>query len=373
MSIWVLMAALGQEATTTSDDLVWASAFLGFPIVGLIIAVRRPENPLGWCWLTGVFLVGLGVALQGLAVQWLFPPPGTPEAAWLAVIAQFALPVGFALIGLPATLLFPDGKLPSRRWRPLAGLGGAAAVVFTMSTLLRPTIVLPPGAIPNPAGIDGAEWLDSVVEVSGVVLFAAILVGAVSLIVRYHRSMGEVRLQLKWVAVALALALAGLLFVMFVDSVFGDRSRWLDFVPLLVMGFGYPTAVAVAILRYRLYSIDRIISRTVVYGAVVVALAAAYSGGATLLGSLVGKNSSMTVAGATLGAAALFSPVRRRVQQLVDRRFDRARYSAQLVVDAFSSRMQSEVNLNELTDDLARVVDRTLRPDRLSIWLAGDR
>ena len=166
-------------------------------------------------------------------------------------------------------------------------------------------------------------------------------------------------------------ALLGLVF-MLVSEVLGFEGDLVGLVPWLVAGLGFPIAVAIAILRYRLYDIDRLISRTVSYAIVAAVLVAVYAGFTLVLGAVVGRNNPLAVAGATLTAAALFSPVRRKVQSFIDRRFDRSRYDAGRVVDEFASRLRSEVELDGLTDDLFMVVGRTLRPATVRLWMRGE-
>jgi hypothetical protein len=213
--------------------------------------------------------------------------------------------------------------------------------------------------------------LESVVPFAGAILVMVIVLGALSLIGRYRKASGVERGQLKWVAMALVAALLGLAF-MLVSEVLGFEGELVGLVPWLVAGLGFPAAVAIAILRYRLYDIDRIISRTVSYAIVAAVLVAIYAGFAVVLGAVVGRSNPLAVAGATLAAAALFNSVRRRVQGFVDRRFDRSRYDAGRVVDEFASRLRSEVDLDGLKDDLSNVVGRTLRPATARLWLRGE-
>ena len=231
------------------------------------------------------------------------------------------------LIAFPATFYFPDGHLPGPRWRPVVSVGYAALAVFAIASLFKPTIVTASGVGDNPMGIDQAPWLESVVPFAGAILVMVIVLGALSLIGRYRKASGVERGQLKWVAMALVAALLGLVF-MLVSEVLGFEGDLVGLVPWLVAGLGFPTAVAIAILRYRLYDIDRIISRTVSYAIVAAVLVAIYAGFAVVLGAVVGRSNPLAVAGATLAAAALFNSVRRKVQGFVDRRFDRSRYDA---------------------------------------------
>jgi hypothetical protein len=368
---WFLSIPFRSGAYVSVDDVIWASAFIAFPIVGLLLAARRPEHPLGWCWLTGVTALGLGVNLQSIAETVWFPVQTASWAGWVALAGAILVPPAMGLIAFPATFYFPDGHLPGPRWRPVVLVGYAALAVFAVASLFKPTIATASGVGDNPMGIDQAPWLESVVPVAGAILVLVIVLGALSLIGRYRKASGVERSQLKWVALALVAALLGLVF-MLVSEVLGFEGDLVGLVPWLVAGLGFPTAVAIAILRYRLYDIDRLISRTVSYAIVAAVLVAVYAGFALVLGAVVGRSNALAVAGATLTAAALFSPVRRKVQRVVDRRFDRSRYDAGLVVDEFASRLRSEVDLDGLTRNLSNVVGQTLRPATVRLWLRGD-
>jgi hypothetical protein len=344
---------------------------MAFPIVGLLLAARRPEHPLGWCWLAGVTALGLGVNLQSIAESAWFPVQTASWTGWVALTGAILVPPAMGIIAFPATFYFPDGHLSGPRWRPVVSVGYAALAVFTIASLFKPTIVTASGVGDNPMGIDQAPWLESVVPFAGAILVMVIVLGALSLIGRYRKASGVERGQLKWVAMALVAALLGLAF-MLVSEVLGFEGELVGLVPWLVAGLGFPAAVAIAILRYRLYDIDRIISRTVSYAIVAAVLVAIYAGFAVVLGAVVGRSNPLAVAGATLAAAALFNSVRRRVQGFVDRRFDRSRYDAGRVVDEFASRLRSEVDLDGLKDDLSNVVGRTLRPATARLWLRGE-
>jgi hypothetical protein len=368
---WFLGIVVSSGAGISVDDAIWASAFMAFPIVGLLLASRRPDHPLGWCWLAGVTALGLGVNLQGIAESVWFPVQTESWAGWAALAGAILVPPAIGLIAFPATFYFPDGHLPGPRWRLVVLVGYAALAVFAIASLFKPTIVTASGVGDNPMGMDQAAWLESVVPVAGVVLVGVIVLGALSLIGRYRKASGVERGQLKWVALAVVGALLGLVF-MLVSEVLGFEGDLIGLVPWLVAGLGFPTAVAIAILRYRLYDIDRLISRTFSYAIVAAVLVAIYAGFAVVLGAVVGRSNPLAVAGATLTAAGLFNPVRRRVQGFVDRRFDRSRYDAGLVVDEFASRLRSEVDLDGLTRDLSNVVGRTLRPATVHLWLRGE-
>jgi hypothetical protein len=286
-------------------------------------------------------------------------------AASLAVLAAaLALETaGRTVLFLP--LLFPTGHPPSPRWRPLAWAAGlaVAAVCVAAGASQGP---LGDGLADNPFPLRAA-WADTLVDAVGLpVLGGFVLAAAASLVVRFRRSAGVERQQLKWFT-----------YVAAVNAVLTAASALSpgldDRVPDLVDNLPYaavPLAIGVAILRYRLYDIDRIINRTVVYGLVTVILALGYGLGVLVLGQLLGRDRpSLAVAGATLGVAALFQPARRRVQVAVDRRFNRRRYDAARTIAAFSARLRDEVDLDTLAGELHTVVDQTMEPTTTSLWL----
>jgi hypothetical protein len=371
--VWLGSIGIGLRAgNLTVDEILWTIAFAAFPVVGLILAIRRPSNPLGWCWLLSVPLIGVGVTLNVVGEQ-LALGDDSVRGAWYAVVSAVISPPGIALLAIPTLYLFPNGRLPARYWRPAVWAGILATAAFSVGDALSPTIEFPSGSVDNPIGLDSLVWLDSVVQGAGGLLFLVIALGVVSLVVRYRRSTGEERLQLKWVTLIVSAVLFAVVFLLVLEPM-GVGQEGLNLagsIVQLAVGWGFPAAVAVAILKYRLYSIERLISRTVTYGLVAVVLAAVYLIAVVALGSQLGRDNSLSVAASTLATAAVFTPVRRRVQELVERRFDRARYDALLVVDDFSTRLRDEVDLENLVSDLADVVDRTMRPANVSLWLAG--
>jgi hypothetical protein len=331
--------------------LVLFLPFLAFPLVGALIASRRPHNPIGWiCLAAGLFwmLIVLGDSVPGSAE----PYPVTTDALtqWIWVP-----PVG--LLGIYMILLFPDGRLPSRRWRPLAWLSGAAMVAQALT-----------GAI--------------------VLLPVCILASAASLVWRYRRSDGEVRLQIKWVAfaalfvgLAYAITLVSGLFLA-PEYLAAERSPlWLGLLQntVLMSYAGVPVAVGFAVLKYRLYDIDILINRTLVYGSLTAILALVYVGCVVGLQAafraLSGQESTLAVVASTLAIAALFSPLRRRVQGFVDRRFYRRKYDARKTLEAFSAKLRDETDLERLGEHLMGAVGKAMQPAHASLWLrpAQDR
>jgi hypothetical protein len=350
-------------------DLILGAAF---STVGVVIALRRPANPIGW--LFGA--TGLGFAVVEFAGEYavyaVLTNPGLPlgpEAAWLA---EWLWPTTIGAIAV-VFLLFPDGRLLSSQWRPMLWLAGIGSVTAAVGFALTPGRLTEFAVVHNPFGLEAAGAAPEVVGSVGMLgLGLALLAAGASLVLRFRRARGEQRQQLKWVAYA-----AGVGAIAEVASVvsFGLLgSSPLLLVVLAICGLvAIPVAAAVAILRYRLYAIDRLINRTLVYGLLTALLGGAYAiavlVGGHLFGGVGDEPPSWAVAGATLAVAALFQPARRRIQGLVDRRFNRRRYDAARTVEAFSVRLRDHLDLDALTGELLAVVSQTVEPTTASLWL----
>jgi hypothetical protein len=334
---------------------------LGYASVGLVLSLRRPANPIGWLFAASGLAWSLTIPVDPWVNQLLLDHRPLPLAAQLgALVGEFNWAPAVALgITLPA-LLVPDGRLRSRRWRPVA----AAAVVGPVLGMVGGSLL--PGQleetvrpIANPFGLAGmAGTVAPVVGFSGLVLWAASLPAAlVSLVLRFRAARGTERQQLRWVAAGAAGAVAGLLV--------GMAGVVVTYFAVLCV----PVGVAVAVLRYRLWDLDRLVSRTVTYTLVTALLVLPYLLILPAATRLVEGSGSLAVAAATLAAAAVFQPLRRRVQDLVDRRFNRRRYDAARTVDRFSVRLREQVDLDALEAELVAVVDQTMQPTQASLWL----
>jgi hypothetical protein len=334
---------------------------MAVPVTGFVLASRRPENRIGWLFL----VAGLALGLSGFSNQYALRAlvadrgslPAGPVFAWLSnciwIIAVAALASLF--------LLFPTGRLRSRRWRPAAWFAGGAFALATVSTLVAASRLW---THPFTSGLGSLDGLTALLEVmAGFLISAGLLVSVVAVVVRFAKSSGEERLQLKWCAAA-ALVLA----LVFVASIWVNSAvvNVLQSVAFLCLW----TAIATAVLKYRLYEIDRIISRTLAYAIVTGLLVGLYAGLVLLATHVLSFSSPVAVAAATLAAAALFSPVRRRVQRVVDRRFNRARYDADTTVALFAGHLKDAVDLDSVQDDLASVVQRALEPAHVSVWIS---
>jgi hypothetical protein len=354
-----------------SDDYGFVLTAASAVTVGALLTLRRPRHPVGWLLLAlglSVLTAGVsdGYAAYGLLVR--------TEPLWAADYAAWWDDSGFvvwpALLGF-ILLLTPTGSLPSPRWRWWARIAAAAPVLWLLGAALqtRPLeapwqAVTSPLAVPALAGPAGyASWL------SVLVVGLALLVGAASLIVRFRRARGAERQQLRWVAFAAALSALGVVAIgALVPLLSGGNQLILGVLTAACLAL-LPLATGVAILRYRLYDLDRIISRTVAYGLLTVLLGGAYAGVVLGLGQRLGQDSSLVVAGATLAVAAAFQPARRRIQQAVDRRFNRRRHDAAETIQAFSARLRDQLDLDTLTTELLAVVDQTMQPTQASLWL----
>lgn len=350
---------LPREWTPWRDQVISLLGLIGAPILGGLIASRRPRNLYGWLWLG----FGLGLALQRLAETYaayaLVVEPGS-LAAPRTVSHVLGLGGPLALTLAPfLLLLFPTGRLPSRRWRFLAWAAAMSGVVLLFLSLFF--------GMPDKVG--GAVTITAIAVVS--VIFAAIILSALSLVVRYRRASGTERQQLKWFA--LAAILIGAFTVgqlLWLDQVLpGALWNLLDAATIT----GLYVAVGIAILRHRLYDIDVIINRTLVYGALTVMLAAVYFGSVLLLQyvfrTLIGSESQLAIVASTLAIAALFGPLRRRIQMFIDRRFYRKKYDAAKTLEAFSAKLRDETDLDSLNGELLSVVRETLQPAHASLWL----
>jgi hypothetical protein len=338
--------------------------------VGAVLASRRPAHPVGW------LLLGLGLSLTmwgltfGYTRYGLVARPGAlPAASYLAGLVNGVVMLWLWCAGL-VLLLTPTGSLPSPRWRWWARVATAAAVVWLLGSVVHPAPLYPEyPSIANPLAVPGLSrpLLDAAIPIAGVVVLVALVVAAGSLVGRFRRARGVERQQLRWLAFAAGLAAVALLVAMV--ALMGDFGSNLLDAALGVCAGLLPLATGAAILRYRLYDIDRIISRTLAYGLLTVLLGLGYAGIVLGLGRLLPQDSSLAVAAATLAVAGAFQPARRRVQAAVDRRFDRRRYDAAQTIAAFSARLRDEIDLDALTGELLAVVEETMQPTRASLWL----
>ncbi|HEX8767720.1 MAG TPA: hypothetical protein VF714_05075 [Jatrophihabitans sp.] len=349
-------------AAGLAEGAAFALSFpLGYATVGLVLGLRRPANPIGWLFAASGLLWSLWIPWDVWIGQLFRAGRPLPLAAQLAAVTgEFSWASAIALgITLPA-LLLPDGRLRSRRWRVVVATAVFGATVAPLAGSLMPG-QLQETDVPfdNPFGLGGAAGTAaSVLTLTAVVLHWLSLVAALaSLGLRFRSSVGVERQQLRWVAAGAALTLVGLLAGAFVAAA--------GYAAVLCV----PVAVAVAVLRYRLWDLDRLVSRTVTYALVTGLLVLPYLLVVPAAGRLAAGTGSLGVAAATLVAVAAFAPLRRRVQALVDRRFNRRRYDAARTMAAFSTRLRQQIDLDTLTAELMAVVDQTMQPTQASLWL----
>jgi len=352
-----------NETNWDFSDVFGDVVNIALPVMGFVLASRRPGNRIGWLALAAGLTLGLRSFADQYAQRALVAAPGSlpggPLALW---VSAWIWLIALAMVAF-SFLLFPTGRLRSRRWRPAAWFVGA---VFASSTA---------------AVMAGAarEWANPSVSLSQLVspavlaamaigLLAALVVSGSAIVVRFARSAGEERLQLKWFAAAAVLVVATFIAVILTNSN-SVAAAILNNLALLCLD----VAIAIAVLKYRLYEIDRIISRTLAYTIVTGLLIGLYAGLVLLATEVLSFSSPVAVAASTLVAAALFSPLRRRVQRAVDRRFNRARYDADQMVTAFAGRLKDAVDLDVVQADLASVVQRALEPAHISLWMSNGR
>jgi hypothetical protein len=353
------------------DAVALYLAFTAFMVVGAVIVAHRPGNAIGWIFSAIGLLAATGtLAMEYAAYAYVTRPGSLPAAIWAAWYQQqWWIPM-LALVFVVTPMLFPTGRLPSTRWRPVAAVAAVAAVTLELLVALQPTIKLQDEnyRVDNPIGL---AWIpDPETSAAGGalagLLTACIVAAVISLVVRFRRSRGVERQQLKWFTYAGALLLLTIPVGAYLPAAIGDALFG------LLIAF-VPVAAGIAILRYRLYDIDRLINRTLVYGLLTAMLGLVYAAAVLVLGQLFGGVSrdppSWAVAGATLAVAALFQPARRRIQAVVDRRFNRRKYDAARTVEGFTARLRDQVDLNTLSTELLAVVDQTMQPTMASLWL----
>lgn len=360
------------------EGVSFTAAFGAFPIVGLVILLKRPDNPLGWVFWTIGVLGGMGLFSWSYSEYAYYvadePLPFARLIAWTG--SWFWYPLIGSIVILPL-LLFPNGLL-SRRWRPVLGLAIGTLVGVTSLAATAETFVAGEDdgdrqllRLDSPIGLHDTRNVEElpVFAASWFVLLALVVLGIVSLVLRFRRSRGRERLQMKWFTYAAAVMFVNLAIGSFVPAF--DESFFSGVVFVAAIA-ALPISCGVAIVKHQLYEIDVIVNRTLVYGALTGILVLAYLGIVFVLQQLlsgVTQESDLAIAGSTLAVAALFRPLRTRVQAFIDRRFYRRKYDAQHTLENFSSRLRDELDLQDLARDLTAVVRDTMQPAHVSVWL----
>jgi hypothetical protein len=385
ISVALLLFVPASSGITDLPDalgaVVFAALILAFSTVGVLIATRQPHNLVGWIMLVAGFALGATV-LTGTYVDLsaIQPRGRLPGTKWVAWFAQWIWVPGFAPTLTFLLLLFPNGRLPSGRWRLVGWLALAAITILGFGMAFTPGPFVDYPKVTNPLGLAPLEG--SFLEGGGVgwlLLPASVVLSASSMVVRYRRARGEERQQIKWFALAAAFAAVGWVAITLAYGIDEGTEN-----PLLVAAqllqlltfLGIALAVGIAVLKYRLYDIDLLINRTLVYGALTVLLVGMYVGSIVvfqgLLRVLTSQESQLAIVASTLAVAALFNPLRRRIQAFIDRRFYRRKYDAARTLAAFSAKLRDETDLDALNQDLMSVVRETMQPAHVSLWLRPD-
>jgi hypothetical protein len=344
---------------------------LGNSIVGAVVASRRPEHPIGWLMCAAGLVWGVLHFSGEYAIYALLTQPGSLPAG--KAVAWF-----FTWLWAPALclivffgLLFPTGQLPSRRWRPFAWLSLLITLIVIVLSVFAPGPILGLGSIRNPLGIEG--W-PNLYEPLQSLMLVLLFIGSASMLGRLRWARGVERQQIKWPAYTVMMAASGSVLTYTISEAVG--ARWLElagFVIFIVALVGLPASVGIAIVRHRLYEIDTIINRTLVYGALTATLVAVYVGSIVALQGLVraltGQESQLAIVASTLVVAALFNPLRRRIQAFIDRRFYRRKYDARKTLDTFSAKLRDQTDLDILNAELVGVVRETMQPAYVTLWL----
>ena len=389
-AVSLVLTALGLLFLVASQTRMGAPVFdywlintviaVSFSPVGAVITPRLPpRNPIGWLFCTIGLIGAVRLFVAEYAIATLLAEPGgsllskLPGGEALAWVSSWVWVVHFGPF-LFLALLFPDGRLPSPRWRVFAWLVVVVVVVGTVAVALWPETAARFDPVNDPLGIEVAAPVINPMET---ILYVLALVAMTSLLVRLRRSKGVKRQQVKWFAYAVVmLATSTTLANVVSETMDVDWLGAISSVLVIASLVGLPVAMSIAILRYKLYNIDLLINRTLVYGSLTAVLAGVYVGSVVLLQelfrALTGSKSQLAIVASTLAIAALFNPLRRRIQTLIDHSFYRRKYDARKTLEAFSTKLREETDLDALSDDLVRVVKETMQPEHVSLWLRPD-
>jgi hypothetical protein len=369
----LIVLLLRSEATIYYFWLETSMVTIGYSTVGAIVASRLPESPIGWLFCAIGLIFGVShFSAEYAAYALLEPTRSLLAGEVLAWLTSWVWVFGLGLIVF-LDLLFPNGRLPSARWRWFARFTAIVLLPAAILGALSPGLILSSTLI-NPLGIEGLPNASRAIEAF---MYALVVVGASSMLARLRHAGRIERQQVKWFAYATAVAISGVILKNTVYPAVGVTWVWWVGLVLTTVGVvSSPVAMGIAIFRYRLYQIDLIINRTLVYGSLTAVLASVYLGGVVLLQyafrALTGEGSQLAVVASTLIIAALFIPLRRRIQGFIDRRFYRRKYDARQTLEAFSAKLRNQTDLDALSDDLVGVVRETMQPAHVSLWLRPD-
>jgi hypothetical protein len=369
--LWVLNGRTPIGFITEGDGAI-VVLVISFSVVGALIVSHRPENTIGWIFCAAALFQALSEVGIEYGTYTLITRPGSlPLGAEMSWLAEWIWAPGLGLILVFLPLLFPDGRPPSRRWRPVAWLGGLSIglICLPVSILIWPER----GKALLKGGGNGEGWLLVIGELGFPIMLLAGLLAVISLFVRFRRAVGEERQQIKWFAFAAAVTFTWILVFEQLLGAEGGVLQAVAAVSSLVLVPSIPVATGIAIFRYRLFDIDRIVNRALVYGPLTAVLVLLYLGSVVALRGMIfgftGRSSQLTIVASTLLIAALFNPLRRRIQSFIDRRFYRKKYDAKRVLDEFGARLRDETDLEVLGDDVITVVRETMQPSHVTLWI----
>jgi hypothetical protein len=375
LSLWLLVLSLSHPGVHIFVHWIEGTVLaIGFSTVGALVAPRHSQNPMGWIFCAVGLLYAAVHFVAEYAIYTLLAAPGSlPAGEAAAWIFSWLFVPQIGLSGL-LVLLFPNGRVQSIGWRWFAWLIVFATPASMIMAALSPGEIVGLEPIHNPLGIEG---LPNLYELVQALMLTLLLVAATSQLVRLRRARGVEQQQIKWFAYAVVVASSGSILTYVVPVAIG--AQWLElvsYVPFVVGVVSVPISMGIAILRYRLYDLDILINRTLVYGALTAMLVGVYVGSIVMLQGLVrvftGQESQLAIVASTLAVAALFNPLRRRIQSFIDRRFYRSKYDAAKTLAAFSAKLRDETDLDALSDDLVGVVRETMQPAHVSLWLRPD-
>jgi hypothetical protein len=370
------IALARRNGTETPEDILYTLGMMGFAIVGALLVVQRPNNLIGWIFCADVGLNAVGALANDAAVFALVTQPGAlPGPEWLAWISTWSGDTGWVLLLTFTFLLFPTGHVPSTRWRPLAWLLAAMLLFHIFVTMLRPGPFADLPAFSNPLGVPLPAWLTTLDDLLGIFVVLPALASIASLMFRFRAASGDVRQQIKWIALV-----AAVIFVVLIGIALAEVTRQKSVIAASEFAFAlglvaFPAAVGISILRHRLWDIDLIIRRTLVYSVLTALLALAYFASVLVLqpplARLTGQGNQLATVLSTLFIAGLFVPLRGWVQRAIDRRFYRAKVDAARTLAAFSAAARDEVDLDHLTGALLESVGESFQPEHVSLWVPG--
>lgn len=376
IAIVTLLFQMKNAPSELLSDIFGALVLFAFATVGALIASRRPQNPIGWIFYLGALLLTLGTVLLEYTTYAFITVPGSlPAGALMGVFGDWARGIGWFLVLTFLLLLFPNGHLPSPRWRSLAWLIAGLLAAYSIGLLLSPypysNIDIRLATVRNPLGIlVVSDLFDRLANFSLLLLYLTIIACIVAVVLRFRRARGVERQQLKWFTYGMTLSILMLIvIVILIFSNVNGAAGTLFYLAVVCI----PISAGIAMLRYRLYDIDVLINRTLVYGSLSALLALLYFGLIFALQSLLqgmfAPNNGVVIVVSTLAIYALFQPLRRRIQQFIDHRFYRRKYDATRTLAAFSATLRNEVDLSQLREELVAVVRETMQPSHVSLWL----